>query len=108
MDSVPTWVLLVCLSALGALIVFGLYVLKDHIHKDVEVHKQVAVHEHVIAKIEGHESRLTKVETQSNINTEEISKMREVRHDILNEVTQRLSSWYVDLRKAIDNIRNGK
>lgn len=99
--TVPTWVFVVALTALGALLMFGLYILKEHINRDVEVHKQVAVHEHVIQKIEGHESRLTKVETQAEINTSEISKVREMRHDILDEVSHKLSGWYLDLVKMI-------
>lgn len=105
MDSVPTWVLLVCLGALGALLMFFLAILRTHMEKDAKVHEKVAVHEHVIAKIEGHESRLTKVEAQSGTNTEEISKLREMRHDILDEVSHKLSGWYLDI---VNMIKGGK
>lgn len=45
MDSVPIWVLLVCLGALGALVMFGLAVLRDHMSRDSKIHETVAVHD---------------------------------------------------------------
>lgn len=101
MDVVPLWVLLLCLGALGTLVTFGLYILKDHISRDAEVHKQVAVHDHIIQKIEGHESRLTKVETQVDTTILEVSKIRDMRHDILDDVSHKLSGWYLDIIKMI-------
>lgn len=52
MDSVPTWVLLVCLGALGALVMFFLGILRDHIKGDSEVHSDVKVTAAKVADIE--------------------------------------------------------
>lgn len=105
METVPLWVFLVALGVLGTLLTFGLYILKDHISKDAEVHKTVAIHEHVISKIEGHESRITKIETKTEINTNELEKIRNIRHDILDEISHKLSGWYLEIVKIIENTK---
>lgn len=105
METVPLWVFLAALGVLGTLITFGLYILKDHITKDAAVHERVAVHEHVIKKIEGQESRLTKIETMTQINVDELGKIREMRHGILDDVSRSISQWYMDLMKIIDNTK---
>lgn len=111
MDGSPSvwiWALGICTAILGVLFVFLLGIVKDHMNRDAKVHEKVAVHDHVISKFENNEHRLTKIETQADINTNEIGKIREMRHDILDDVTKRLSNWYVDLRRAIDNLKGGK
>lgn len=52
-------------------------------------------------RLDDHEHRLTRVETQSTINAEEISKVREMRHGIIDEVSHKLSGWYLELTKLI-------
>lgn len=52
MDSVPTWVLLVCLGALGALVMFFLAILRSHMEKDSSVHERVAVVESKVEKLD--------------------------------------------------------
>lgn len=104
MEPIPSfwiWALSIATGILGILFVFLLGIVRDHMSRDAKVHEKVAIHEHVIQKIEGHESRLTKVETQAEINTNEIGKIREMRHDIIDDVSHKLSGWYLDLLKMI-------
>lgn len=52
METIPVWVLLVCLGALGALCVILIGIVKDHIKGDTSVHERVAVHEEQIKKLD--------------------------------------------------------
>lgn len=70
MDQVPTWALLVCLGALGALVMFFMAILRTHMEKDDDTRSDVRVTESNIAdikdrelpkleaKLEDHEHRL--------------------------------------------------
>ena len=52
METVPVWVVLVILSALGALCLLLIGIVKAHLNKDARVHEKVAVHEESIRRID--------------------------------------------------------
>lgn len=55
MDAVPVWVLLVVLGTLGALVLFLLGVVRDHINTDVDVHAEVKLHASKLENLEDKE-----------------------------------------------------
>lgn len=52
METVPTWVLLTCLGALGAVVLFLAGIVRDHMKRDDEVHADVKVSASKISDIE--------------------------------------------------------
>lgn len=88
MDSVPTWVFLACLGALGSLAA----ILWSGSDKRLDKHS---------AKLDEHERRITKVEEHVGTMEIEVSTLRQRWHDLKDEISATLGGWYVELVKRI-------
>lgn len=66
--------------------------LNDHIRDDTAMHE-----------------RLVRVETKVDTLKEEVEKIRDMRHEILEHTTKAISEWYISImehvRKLIDQVR---
>lgn len=66
-----------------------------------------ALREHARDDVRAHE-RLTAVETKVETLTTEVRSLREMRHDIIEQVSHSLASWYTDILKTIDKWKQDK
>lgn len=88
METVPQWVLLVCLGALGTLAVL----LWKGSDKRLDKHSE---------RLDDHEKRLTKTEEQVHAMEAEVGTLRARWHDLKDEISSTLGGWYIDLVKRI-------
>ncbi len=88
MDTVPVWVVLVVLGAIGSLAML-LWRGSDKRH---DKHSE---------SIADHEKRLSKIEEKVHNNEVEIAAIRSRYHDIVNDVSHSLASWYTEIVKMI-------
>lgn len=49
-----------------------------------------------------HGERISSLETDNDSNKIELGRLRDMRHDIIEQVSHSLASWYTDILKTID------
>jgi hypothetical protein len=99
--NVWIWALGICIAALGALFMFMLGVLRDHMGRDAKVHERVAVHEDKLKDLQGLPIEMAVLKSKHDELKSNMDKLKDVRHAILDEVSHKLSGWYLELVKMI-------
>lgn len=104
MDQTPSiwlWALGICTAILGILFGFLLGILRDHIGRDAKVHERVAVHEEKLKDLQGTSTEIAVLKSKHDDLRLNMDKLKDVRHAILDDVSHKLSSWYLELVKMI-------
>lgn len=52
-------------------------------------------------RVSEHGERITALETDSSSSKQELMRLRDMRHDILDQVSHSLASWYTSILKQI-------